>query len=66
MKTKSPFKKSPLAKLDATRKFVWFTVVLLAADRSVKLLANPTGMTVGAGSATIQQIGQQLNITTSQ
>jgi len=35
-------------------------------ERSQKLLANPTGLSVGAGSATVQQTGSQLNVAVGQ
>jgi len=50
----------------AARKWLCLAVALLAAGRSVKLLANPTGMTVRLGSATAQTSGAQLNVTVSQ
>jgi filamentous hemagglutinin family protein len=60
----SQTRNSQLTKLGAPRKILCFLVMLLTADRSV--FANPTGMTVGAGSASLQQIGSQLNVTVSQ
>ncbi|HEX9045439.1 MAG TPA: filamentous hemagglutinin N-terminal domain-containing protein, partial [Verrucomicrobiae bacterium] len=45
----------------------WLGVVLAALVlRQNRGLANPTGMTVAAGSASAQQLGSQLNITVSQ
>ncbi|HXR04029.1 MAG TPA: filamentous hemagglutinin N-terminal domain-containing protein, partial [Verrucomicrobiae bacterium] len=41
-------------------------VALCAAARNENLFANPTGMTVVSGSASAQQNGSQLNVTTSQ
>jgi filamentous hemagglutinin family protein len=64
MKNKFLLQKNPSAKPGAIRKYLCFAVALLLADRSA--FANPTGMTVGAGSASLQQVGSQLNITTSQ
>ena len=58
-------KTSPSAKFGAIGRFLCFAVVLLALDRNLKLFANPTGMTVGSGSAVAQQIGSHLNVTTS-
>ena len=52
--------------MPASRKWLYLFVALLATLRQTKLLANPTGMTIGAGSATAQQLGSQLNITVSQ
>ena len=54
------------AKSGALRKFLCGAVALLATDGSLKLLANPTGMTVVSGSATPPQLnGSQLNVTTT-
>jgi filamentous hemagglutinin family protein len=46
----------------------WLCAFLAAVAllRQGRLLANPTGLTVGAGHATTQQLGSQLNITVSQ
>ena len=55
-----------LKKLGTAGKYFYFVAVMLAVDRGLKLFANPTGMTVGAGSATAQQSGSKLTITTSQ
>jgi filamentous hemagglutinin family protein len=45
----------------------WFLLVAFCVGvRNENLFANPTGMTVGSGSATAQQNGSQLNVTTSQ
>jgi len=43
-----------------------FAAIFIAAGSSLKLMANPTGMTVGLGSATVQTSGAQLNVTVSQ
>ena len=40
--------------------------MLFVAARVPQAFANPTGLTVGSGSATAQQIGSQLNLTVSQ
>lgn len=40
--------------------------IILLAGVAVDVFANPTGMTVVSGSATAQQNGSQLNVTTSQ
>src|ERR1700685_1232337 len=45
---------------------LFLLVVLCAVARNENLFANPTGMTVVSGSATAQQSGSQLNVTTSQ
>ena len=49
-----------------TRKSIWFAVLVFLAGRASQLFANPTGLTVGAGHATAQQLGAQLNVTVSQ
>ena len=45
---------------------LFLLVALCATARNENLFANPTGMTVVSGSATAQQNGSQLNVTTSQ
>ena len=40
--------------------------VIFSIGRASDIFANPTGLTVGAGSATAQQLGSQLNITVGQ
>ena len=45
---------------------LFLLVALCAAARNENLFANPTGMTVVSGSASAQQNGSQLNVTTSQ
>jgi filamentous hemagglutinin family protein len=45
---------------------LFLLVVLCAVARNENLFANPTGMTVVSGSASAQQSGSQLNVTTSQ
>jgi filamentous hemagglutinin family protein len=45
---------------------LFLLVVLCAVARNENLFANPTGMTVVSGSASAQQNGSQLNVTTSQ
>ena len=60
MKTRPTFCKN----FDAHRLFL--LVALCAAARNENLFANPTGMTVVSGSASAQQNGSQLNVTTSQ
>ena len=52
--------------MPASRKWLCLFIALLATLRQTRLLANPTGLTVGAGSATAQQLGSQLNITVNQ
>ncbi|MGA2246108.1 MAG: filamentous hemagglutinin N-terminal domain-containing protein [Verrucomicrobiota bacterium] len=54
------------AKIPATRKWLCAFLAAVALLRQHRLLANPTGLTVGAGHATAQQLGSQLNITVSQ
>ncbi len=48
------------------RKTLWLALLVLLAGRASQVFANPTGLTVGAGQATAQQIGAQLNIAVSQ
>ena len=57
--------KSPLGNYFAARRFFLVAACCVAA-RMENLFANPAGMTVGYGSATAQQNGSQLNVTTSQ
>jgi filamentous hemagglutinin family protein len=45
---------------------LFLLVAFCAGARDENLFANPTGMTVGSGSATAVQNGSQLNVTTSQ
>ncbi|MEI6075800.1 MAG: filamentous hemagglutinin N-terminal domain-containing protein [Verrucomicrobiota bacterium] len=40
--------------------------IVFAASRTGRALANPTGLSVGLGSATAQQLGSQLNVTVGQ
>jgi filamentous hemagglutinin family protein len=60
MKPDRPFWKN----CNARRLFL--LVAFCVGVRNENLFANPTGMTVGSGSATAQQNGSQLNVTTSQ
>jgi filamentous hemagglutinin family protein len=60
MKSRQSFWKN----FNARRLFL--LVALCAAARNENLFANPTGMTVVSGSASAQQNGSQLNVTTSQ
>ena len=55
-----------IPKKPTSRKWLCVFIAALAMLRQTRLLANPTGMTVGSGSATAQQLGSQLNITVSQ
>jgi filamentous hemagglutinin family protein len=48
------------------RRCLWLAIALLAAGRSLKLWANPQGMTVVAGSASAQTSGSQLNVNVGQ
>src|ERR1700709_2536583 len=64
MKDKHQPQKKPALKSEARRRFLCFIIALLTVDRRGR--ANPTGMPVGTGSASLQQIGSQLNIITSQ
>ncbi|MGO9587435.1 MAG: beta strand repeat-containing protein [Limisphaerales bacterium] len=45
---------------------LFLIVALCTIARNENLFANPTGLTVVSGSATAQQSGSQLNVTTSQ
>ena len=49
-----------------TRQSLWLAVLVFIAGRVPQVFANPTGLTVGAGSATAQQIGSLLNVAVSQ
>ncbi len=49
-----------------SRRSVWLAVLVFSAGRASQVFANPTGLTVGAGQASTQQLGSQLNITVSQ
>jgi filamentous hemagglutinin family protein len=60
MKSHRPFKEIFSAR------GLFLLVALCAVARNENLIANPAGMTVVSGSATAQQSGSQLNITTSQ
>ena len=60
MKFNRPFVKT----FNSRRLFL--IVALCAIARNENLFANPTGLTVVSGSATAQQSGSQLNVTTSQ
>jgi len=66
MKIKRPSNKFRRAWRRIGRKWLCLAVVLFTAGRSLKLLANPTGMTVRLGTATAQTSGAQLNLTVSQ
>jgi len=61
MNTRPRSRKQP-----ASRKWLCVFLAALAMMRQTRLLANPTGMTVAAGSANAQQLGSQLNVTVSQ
>ena len=65
MKHKRQFKKIS-ARSHVIPKWVCVAAVLFTIDRSLKLLANPTGMTVVSGSGRAQQAGSQFNVTVSQ
>lgn len=54
------------ARRQTFRKWLCVAVVFFTVGFSFTLSANPTGLTVVAGSATTQTSGSQLNITTSQ
>ena len=52
--------------LTKTRQSIWFAVLVFLAARVPPVFANPTGLRVGSGSASGQQLGSQLNVTVSQ
>ena len=66
MKINRTSKKFHRLRTAAGRKWISLAVGFFAVGCSLKLSANPTGMTVVSGTATSQQNGSQLNITTSQ
>jgi filamentous hemagglutinin family protein len=66
VKIKSSSKKIRRLWHRAIREWLCLVVVLFTASRGLKLLANPTGMTVRLGTATAQTSGAQLNLTVSQ
>ena len=43
----------------------WLAALLLTVGRATDVEANPTGLSVGSGSASLQQLGAQLNINVS-
>jgi filamentous hemagglutinin family protein len=53
-------------KLNFKEKLLWLAAVIFSDEPNSAVLANPTGLTVTAGSASAQQIGSQLNLTVSQ
>ena len=57
------FNRFPRRKSTAARQWLCAAVALITAEREARLLANPTGLLVGAGSASAQQSGSQLNVT---
>ncbi len=48
------------------RPSAWLVLLFFLAGRASQVFANPTGVTVSRGQATLQQLGNQLNITVSQ
>ena len=50
----------------AFRKSVWLAALVLLAVQLPQVFGNPTGLTVGAGQASVQQLGAQLNVTVGQ
>jgi filamentous hemagglutinin family protein len=52
--------------LTKTRQSIWFAVLVFLAGRVPPVFANPTGLRVGSGSASAQQLGSRLNVTVSQ
>jgi len=65
MKNRRQFRKIPNRKSRAAHKWLCLAVVLITAERQARLLANPTGLNVGYGSASARTIGSQLNVTVS-
>ena len=70
-RARSSKKKAILGRLSRARRaaaYQWLclAVALIASERQARLQANPTGMSVAAGSAWAKAIGTQLNITTGQ
>jgi filamentous hemagglutinin family protein len=49
-----------------TRKALWLAVLIWPAGRALPVFANPSGLTVSTGHATVQQLGALLNVTVSQ
>ena len=43
----------------------WLAALLLTVGRATDVEANPTGLSIGSGSASLQQLGAQLNINVS-
>jgi filamentous hemagglutinin family protein len=66
MKIKFSSKQFHRARAAASRKWPGLAAVFFAAVGSLKLSANPAGMTVRLGTATAQTSGAQLNLTVSQ
>jgi filamentous hemagglutinin family protein len=66
MKIKRPSKQFHRVRAAASRKWLGLAVAFCAAGCSLRLSANPTGMTVRLGTATAQTSGAQLNLTVSQ
>src|ERR1700690_3154982 len=66
MKNKRSSQQFHRARAAASRKWPGLAMLFFAACCSLKLLANPTGMTVRLGTATAQTSGAQLNLTVSQ
>ena len=50
----------------ASRKSVWLAALVLLAAHAPQVFGNPTGLTVGSGQATVQQLGSLLNVTVGQ
>ena len=66
MKIKPSASQIHRARVTISRKWLGLVVGFCAAGCSLKLSANPTGMTVALGTATTQTSGAQLNVTVSQ
>ena len=53
------------SRVSAARRWLWLAAAVIVAQRQGRLFANPTGLTVGAGTASVQAGGAQLNVTVS-
>ena len=55
-----------MKRLAKIRQSIRFAVLMFLAGRAAQVFANPTGLTVSAGHASMQQLGALLNVTVSQ
>ena len=63
--SKSKFRGNCERRVSAARRWLWLAAAVIVAQRQGRLFANPTGLTVGAGTASVQAGGAQLNVTVS-